>query len=296
MAKQRMAAARNLAQLTACTFLVFSALARADEPPPPYAEYSVLDEYFRDPGEAGLRAMLSDCARFGLPNCQLLSVTTYSSGYAYTFQYLHEGPGGSSEWIRREDGGFGVYSCPAGFALYMVAFGMPVGPYENRTIDLGGPFPVVCQASGAISPAALSPRVEDRYGPKGLARRDISTADDAVHWEVEEGPGGVRVRGSGRDWLSVYLISGSHVVAIGDDVSLGYSADGVLTELRGADGTAITEGNAYDPEGRLRARLAEATTRMPEASAPGPLGIVGRLRDSIDALLDGRADPHAPTH
>lgn len=292
MAKQRTAAVRRLAQLTACTLLVFSALARADEPPPPYPEYSVLDEYFRDPGEAGMRAMLNDCARFGYPNCQLLSVSTHSLGYAYVYQYLHEGPGGGSEWIRREDGGFGAYSCPAGFALYMVAFGMPMGPYANRTIDLGGPFPVVCQANGVLSPAASSPRIDDRYGPRGLVRRDVGTAGDAVHWEVDEVPEGWSVRGSGRDWMSVFLISGDQVASIGDEVSLRYSADGVLTGLSGADGTSITGGNAYDPEGRLRARLAVVRTRMPEASAPGPLGIVGRLRDSIDALLDGRTEPH----
>lgn len=296
MAKQRTAAVRNLAQLAACTLLVFSSLARADEPPPPYPEYRVLDEYFRDPGQAGLRAMLDDCAQFGYRNCQLLSVTTHDMGYAYAFQYLHEGPGGGSEWVRREDGGFGAYSCPDGFALYMVAFGMPVGPYGNRTVDLGGPFPVVCQAGAAASAVAATLRVEDRYGPSGLARRDISTMSDAVHWAVDQAPGGVWVRGAGRDWTSVYLISGSQVVAIGDDVNPTYSADGVLTGVRGADGTSVTDGGVYDPEGHLVARLAEARKRMPAATSPGALGVVGRLGESIDALLEGRPDPNGPVH
>jgi hypothetical protein len=289
MTKQRTVGARSMARLTACTFLAMSPLAQADDAPPPFAEYRAAGQYYRDPAEASMRAMWQDCDNNGYLQCQLLVVRTTDSGYDYIYQYLHDRPGGDAEWMRFEDGGPGVYSCPVGFSLYQIAFGMPLGPYANRSIDLGGPFPVYCQADG--HPSARAPRmaIVDTFDKGELTVREVTEGERTVRWTVTPDTDGRRVQAMSTFGTSSFLVSDDRVVVVDDAVTLVYAADGTLEAARGADGTSIDRQGRYDPEGRLDSLLRRAILTLPASSSTGALGAVNRASESIRALLDNPA-------
>lgn len=286
MAKQRTAGARTFARLAACTFLAFSSLAQADEAPPPFPEYEAHGEFFRDLNLVALRAMQVRCDHFEEHDCQLLSARTSGIGYAYDYQYRRDRPGGDAEWARSSDGGYGYYSCPPGFSVYITAFGMPMGPYANREMDVGGPFPVFCQAAGLASVPAGKRAVTDTYERGTLTQREVSEDGLKVRWTVTPEGAGTRVHGLSRDGMADFLIADDRVVTIGDRATLVYGANGTLRDIQGADGTSIGLQGKYDPEGRLRLLLEAAIAQGPDDESAEPLGAVARAIDAIKALLD----------
>jgi hypothetical protein len=294
MAKQRTAGARTFARLTACTFLAFTPFAQAAEAPPPFTEYEAAGEYFTDLMQVGLRAMRARCEHFNELDCQLISARTSDIGYAYTYQYRYDRPGGDAEWRSSSDGGYGYLSCAPGFSIYMMAFGMPMGPFANRELDVDNMFPVFCQAAGRASVVAGKRDVADAYENGKLALREVTENGQSVRWTVSEEGAGTWVRGVSRQSVSEFLIDDDRVVAIGDQVTLIYAADGSLRRVQGSDGTSIDTQGKYDPEARLGLLLASITAQLPEGGSPGPLGAVARAGDAIRALLarsEGRHEP-----
>jgi len=285
MAKQRTAGARMFARLTACTFLAFTPLAHAADAPPPFIEYEAAGEYFTDLMQVSLRAMHARCEHFNEPDCQLISARTSDIGYAYTYQFRYDRPGGDSEWRSSGDGGYGYMSCAPGFSVYMMALGMPMGPFANRELDVDNMFPVFCQAAGRASAVAGKRDVSDAYQDGKLTLREVTEGGRSVRWTVNEEDAGIRVRGVSRESVSEFLINDDRVVTIGDRVTLIYAADGSLRRVQGSDGTSIDAQGKYDPEARLGLLLASITAQLPEVGSPGPLGVVAKTGDAIRALL-----------
>lgn len=285
MAKQRTAGARTFARLAACTFLAFTPIAHAADAPPPFTEYEAAGEYFTDLMQTGLRAMRARCEHFNELDCQLISARTSDIGYAYTYQYRYDRPGGDAEWRSSSDGGYGYLSCAPGFSIYMMAFGIPMGPFANRELDVDSMFPAFCQAAGRASVVADKRVIADAYENGRLALREVTEAGQHVRWSVTEDAAGTRVRRVSGQSMSEFLIDDDRVVAIGEEASLIYAADGSLRRVEGSDGTSIDLQAKYDPESRLRLLLASATAQLPASDAPGPLGAVARAGDAIRALL-----------
>lgn len=289
MTRQRTVGTRSIARFTACTFLAMSPLAQADVAPAPFVEYRAAGGFYRDVAEAATRAMWYDCDYYGYRGCLLLTVRTTDSGYDYAYEYRHERPGGDADWVRIDDGGSGAYSCDEGFSLYQVAFGVPLGPYANRGLDLGNPFPVYCQANGRSSGYARTPVIAESYEAGELAVREVTEGGRTVRWSVTRDADGRRVQAASELGMTSFLVSDDRVVVLDDAATLVYAADGTLRAVQGADGTSIDRQGRYDPEGRLDSLLRRATGTLPGTASTGALGAVNRAGESIKALLDAPA-------
>jgi hypothetical protein len=298
MANLRKAGARIPARLAAAFCLVFPLLSLAAETAAPFAEYNGDDRWSTIPAQAAQWKMAANCAWERYVGCELGSVQTTTTGYAYRFVHAVSRPGGGVVLEELDGHGNGAWSCPAGFAVYSEFMGVDVGPYPNRMMDLGTGFPTKCKPIGAkaadevAAEAGSVPDVTEDFEQGRLVERHVGGGDPAT-WSVAWDAAGAEVSGRGdREGIQARIEQG-RAVSLGKGLRLDYDADGALDTVRGDGGTVFSRAWVNDPEGRLVAALRDARHRLPSGPASAPVDTLVRLGESIDALLDGRRDPHA---